>query len=66
VKAATKPFAICIDDTDYKAPLILGKVYPMLPDPCRREPRLSRVREGTQAAPHSTLEVVPAQVKTAS
>ena len=27
MKSATKPFAICIDDTDYKAPLIRGKVY---------------------------------------
>jgi len=26
VKSATKPFAICIDDTDYKASLIRGKV----------------------------------------
>ena len=33
VKSATKPFAICIDDTDYKASLIRGKVYQILPDP---------------------------------
>ena len=33
MKIATKPFAICIDDSDYKASLILGKVYPIVPDP---------------------------------
>jgi hypothetical protein len=33
VKSATKPFAICIDDTDYKASLIRGKIYQILPDP---------------------------------
>jgi hypothetical protein len=27
VKSSTKPFAICIDDTDYKASLIRGKIY---------------------------------------
>ena len=32
VKSATKPFAICLDDTDYKASLIRGKVYQILPD----------------------------------
>ena len=37
MKSATKPFAICIDDTDYKASLIRGKVYQILPDPtCER------------------------------
>ena len=33
MKSAPKPFAICIDDTDYKASLIRGKVYQILPDP---------------------------------
>ena len=33
MKPATKPFAICIDDTDYKASLIRGKVYQILRDP---------------------------------
>ena len=32
MRPTTKPFAICVDDTDYKASLILGKVYPVLPD----------------------------------
>jgi len=32
VKSSTKPFAICIDDTDYKVSLIRGKIYQILPD----------------------------------
>jgi hypothetical protein len=32
VKRPTKPFALCIDDSDYKASLIRGKVYQILPD----------------------------------
>ena len=33
MKAPTKPFALCIDNRDYEASLIPGKVYPVLPDP---------------------------------
>ncbi len=33
MRPPTKPFALCIDNTDYKASLILGKVYRILPDP---------------------------------
>jgi len=33
VKQPTKPFALCIDNTDYKASLIPGKVYRIIPDP---------------------------------
>ena len=33
MKSATKPFAICVDDTAYEASLILGKVCQILPDP---------------------------------
>ena len=33
MKAQTKPFALCIDNTDYHASLIPGKVYRVLPDP---------------------------------
>ena len=43
MKSATKPFAICIDDTDYKASLILGKVYQILPDPKAAKDDLVRV-----------------------
>ena len=28
----SKPFALCIDNTEYQASLILGKVYRILPD----------------------------------
>ena len=33
MKAPTKPFALCIDISDYEASLIPGKVYRILPDP---------------------------------
>jgi len=32
MKQRTKQFAVCIDNADYQASLILGKVYPILPD----------------------------------
>lgn len=32
MKARTKPFALCIDNTHYRASLIPGKVYRLLPD----------------------------------
>jgi hypothetical protein len=32
MRASTKPFALCIDNTGYRASLIPGKVYPILPD----------------------------------
>ena len=32
MKQTTKPFALCIDNTDYKASLIPGKVYRIVPD----------------------------------
>jgi len=32
MKAITKPFALCIDNRDYRASLIPGKVYRILPD----------------------------------
>jgi hypothetical protein len=31
MKQPTKQFALCIDNADYEASLILGKVYPILP-----------------------------------
>lgn len=33
MKQPTKPFALCINNTDYKASLIPGKVYRIVPDP---------------------------------
>ena len=32
MKSITKPFALCIDNRDYRASLIPGKVYRILPD----------------------------------
>ena len=32
-KSQTKPFALCIDNTDYQVSLVPGKVYRILPDP---------------------------------
>ena len=33
MRPPTKPFALCIDNTDYEASMIRGKVYRILPDP---------------------------------
>ena len=33
MKQPTKPFALCIDNTDYEASLIPGKVYRIIADP---------------------------------
>ena len=32
MKQPGEPFALCIDNTDYKASLIPGKVYRLIPD----------------------------------
>jgi len=32
MKESRKRFALCLDNTDYEASLIVGKVYPVLPD----------------------------------
>ena len=33
MRQPAKPFALCVDNTDYKASLIPGKVYRIVPDP---------------------------------
>ncbi len=43
MKQLTKPFALCVDNTDYKASLILGKVYRIIPDPKAAKDGLVRV-----------------------
>ncbi len=43
MKARTKPFALCIDNTDYQASLIPGKVYRILPDPRAAKDDLVRI-----------------------
>ena len=43
MKTPTKPFALCVDNTDYQASLILGKVYRILPDPLAAKDDLVRI-----------------------
>ena len=43
MKQPTKPFALCVDNADYKASLILGKVYPIIPDPRAGKDDLVRI-----------------------
>ncbi|MBI3681253.1 MAG: hypothetical protein HY235_12770 [Acidobacteria bacterium] len=45
MKAQTKPkpFALCIDNTDYRASLIPGKVYRIVPDPKAARDELVRI-----------------------
>ena len=43
MKQPTKPFALCVDNTDYQASLILGKVYRIIPDPKSAKDDLVRI-----------------------
>ena len=43
MKTPTKPFALCIDNTDYRASLIPGNVYRVLPDPVAARDDLVRI-----------------------
>ena len=43
MKAPTKPFALCIDNTDYRASLIPRKVYRIVPDPRAAKDDLVRI-----------------------
>ncbi len=43
MRTPTKPFALCIDNADYQASLILGKVYRILPDPKAAKDDLVRI-----------------------
>lgn len=43
MKPPTKPFALCIDNADYEASLIRGKVYRILPDPRAAKDDLVRI-----------------------
>ena len=43
MKPPTKPFALCIDNTDYGASLVVGKVYRILPDPRAAKDDLVRI-----------------------
>jgi hypothetical protein len=43
MKQPTKQFALCVDNTDYKASLIPGKVYRIIPDPKAAKDDLVRI-----------------------
>ena len=43
MKAQTKSFVLCVDNVDYQASLILGKVYRVLPDPRAAKDDLVRI-----------------------
>lgn len=43
MKQPTKPFALCIDNTDYQASLVLGKVYRIVPDAKAAKDNLVRI-----------------------
>jgi hypothetical protein len=43
MKQPTKPFALCVDNTDYQASLVLGKVYRIIPDPKPAKDDLVRI-----------------------
>ena len=43
MKTQTKPFALCIDNTDYEENLIRGKAYRVLPDPKAARQEMVRV-----------------------
>jgi len=43
MKAQPKSFALCIDNSEYRASLILGKVYRILSDPTAAQDDLVRI-----------------------
>jgi hypothetical protein len=43
MKPPKKRFALCLDNTDYEASLILGKVYRIIPDPRSTQDDLVRI-----------------------
>ena len=43
MRISTKPFALCIDNTGYRASLIPGKVYLILPDAQAAQDELVRI-----------------------
>jgi len=43
VRQPTKQFALCVDNTDYKASLIPGKVYRLVPDPAAAKDDFVRI-----------------------
>ena len=45
MRQSTKPFALCIDNADYKASLIPGKVYRIIADPRAAKDDLVRIMD---------------------
>lgn len=43
MRQPAKSFALCVDNTDYKASLISGKVYRIIPDPQAAKDDLVRI-----------------------
>lgn len=43
MRQSSKLFALCVDNADYKASLILGKVYRIIPDPVAAKDDLVRI-----------------------
>ncbi len=43
MRQPAKSFALCVDNTDYKASLIPGKVYRIIPDPQAAKDDLVRI-----------------------
>lgn len=43
MKRGTKQFAVCIDNRDYEASLILRKLYPIIPDARAAKDQLLRI-----------------------
>lgn len=43
MKRTTKSFALCVDNTDYQASLIPGKVYRVIPDATAAKDDLIRI-----------------------
>ena len=43
MRQPTKPFALCVDNADYRASLVLGKVYRIIPDPEAAKDDLVRI-----------------------
>jgi hypothetical protein len=66
MKPPVKHFAVCIDNTNYEASLILGKVYRILPDPRAAKDDLIRIvdESGEDYLYHKSLFVfVPKAVE---
>ena len=43
MRQPTKPFALCVDNADYRASLVVGKVYRIIPDPEAAKDDLVRI-----------------------